>query len=151
MGIDWGQVCKRVWRMKFLVWNRVRIWRTGRYNPTKNYQEYPPPPFLGTPPLISPAKWRPRNERRKSVLHDDASLPRSGKCSWLNLFEPTRSTTQILVVACHDRGEAVTARCHGSKISGSQQAVVLQIWQEEKNDKNDMRDSCAWLHSASNW
>ena len=27
-----------------LVWNRVRIWRTGRHIPTKNYQEYPPFP-----------------------------------------------------------------------------------------------------------
>ena len=26
----------------FLVWNRVRIWRTGRHTPTKNTQEYPP-------------------------------------------------------------------------------------------------------------
>ena len=25
----------------FLVWNRVRIWRTGRHTPTKNFQEYP--------------------------------------------------------------------------------------------------------------
>jgi len=26
----------------FLVWNRVRIWRTGRHTPTNNSQEYPP-------------------------------------------------------------------------------------------------------------
>ena len=25
-----------------LVWNRARIWRTGRHTPTKNSQEYPP-------------------------------------------------------------------------------------------------------------
>ena len=24
----------------FLVWNRIRIWRTGRQTPTKNSQEY---------------------------------------------------------------------------------------------------------------
>ena len=65
-------------------------------------------------------------------MHDDASQPRSGKCFLLKLFEPTRSTTQILVVTRHQRGEAVTSRCHGSEISGSQQAVVLQIWQEKK-------------------
>ena len=29
---------------QFLVWNRVRIWRTGRHTPTKNSQEYNPPP-----------------------------------------------------------------------------------------------------------
>ena len=80
-------------------------------------RDSPPLPWDATTGF--PAKWRPRNERRKSVLHDDTSLPRSGKCSWLNLFEPTRSTTQILVVACHERGEAVTTRCHSSKISGS--------------------------------
>ena len=27
----------------FLVWNRVRIWETGRHTPTKNSQEYHPP------------------------------------------------------------------------------------------------------------
>ena len=27
---------------KSLVWNRVRIWRTGRHTPTKYSQEYPP-------------------------------------------------------------------------------------------------------------
>ena len=30
-------------KLHFLVWNRVRIWRTGRHTPTKNFQEYPPP------------------------------------------------------------------------------------------------------------
>ena len=35
-----GLVWKRVWK----IWNRVRIWRTGRLTPTKNFQEYPPPP-----------------------------------------------------------------------------------------------------------
>ena len=48
-------VWKRVWILEvlsengcgkwhLLVWNRVRIWRTGRHTPTKNYQVYPPPP-----------------------------------------------------------------------------------------------------------
>ena len=27
----------------FLVWNRLRVWRTGRHTPTKNSQEYAPP------------------------------------------------------------------------------------------------------------
>ena len=30
----------------FLVWNRVRIWRTGRQTSNKNSQEYPTPPGL---------------------------------------------------------------------------------------------------------
>ena len=35
------------------------------------------------------------------------------------------------------RGEVVASRCHGSKISGSQQTVALQIWQgEKKNEQN---------------
>ena len=41
-GVDLrGQFC-RVWKMTFLVWDRVRIWITGRHTPTKNSQEYPP-------------------------------------------------------------------------------------------------------------
>ena len=49
MGMEFrGLVWKRVWKMTFLVWNRVRIWRTGRHTLTKNSQEYPPPP--GPPP-----------------------------------------------------------------------------------------------------
>ena len=36
-----GLVWKRVWKITFLVWNRNRIWRTGRHTPTKNFQEYP--------------------------------------------------------------------------------------------------------------
>ena len=44
MGMNFrGQFWKGVWKKKtFLVWNRVRIWRTGRPTPTKNSQEYPP-------------------------------------------------------------------------------------------------------------
>ena len=42
-GMDFrGQVWKRVWHV--LIWNRVRMWRTGRHTPNKNSLEYPPPP-----------------------------------------------------------------------------------------------------------
>ena len=34
-------VRKRVWKIIFLVWKKVRIWRTGRHTRTKNSQEYP--------------------------------------------------------------------------------------------------------------
>ena len=46
MGMDFrGQVWKQVWeKWQFLVWNGVRIWRTGQHTPAKNSQEYP----LGT-------------------------------------------------------------------------------------------------------
>ena len=37
----------------FLAQNRVRILRTGQHNPTKNFQEYPPPP------PHSPETWSP--------------------------------------------------------------------------------------------
>ena len=33
----------------FLIYNRIRIWGTGRYTPTKKFQWYSPPP-LSTPP-----------------------------------------------------------------------------------------------------
>ena len=36
------QVWKRVWKVIFLVWNRVKIWRSGRHTPIKNSQEYSP-------------------------------------------------------------------------------------------------------------
>ena len=32
----------------------------------------------------------------------------------------------------------VTSRCHGSKISGSQQTLVLQIWQKNEKQKTCM-------------
>ena len=32
----------------------------------------------------------------------------------------------------HQRGEVITSRCRGIKMSGSQQIVVLQIWQENE-------------------
>ena len=31
--------------------------------------------------------------------------------------------------------EVVTSRCHGGKISGSQQTDFLQIWQKKENEK----------------
>ena len=63
------QVWKRVWilevwsengrgKWRFLVWNRVRIWRTRRHTPTKNSQEYPP---RG----VSPAEISVRGELRE--------------------------------------------------------------------------------------
>ena len=58
-----GLVWERVWKlMTFLVWNRVRIWRTGWHNVThKQMQRVPPPPretvmmpfFKGGRPLTS--------------------------------------------------------------------------------------------------
>ena len=39
-GLVWSENGCRKWHC--LVWNKVRIWRTGRYTRTKNSQEYPP-------------------------------------------------------------------------------------------------------------
>ena len=46
-GMDFrGLIWKRVWKMTFLfVWNRARIWRTGRHTPTKNFHESPREPL----------------------------------------------------------------------------------------------------------
>ena len=38
-----GQVWKQVGKMTFLLWNRVRIWKTRHHTLTKNSKEYPPP------------------------------------------------------------------------------------------------------------
>ena len=46
-GMDFrGLIWKRVRKMTFLfVWNRARIWRTGRHTPTNNFQESPREPL----------------------------------------------------------------------------------------------------------
>ena len=47
MGMEFrGLVWKRVWKMTFF-WSEIgwRICGTGRHTPTKNSQEYPPPPY----------------------------------------------------------------------------------------------------------
>ena len=36
------KVWKQVWKMTFLLWNRVRIWKTRQHTLTKNSKEYPP-------------------------------------------------------------------------------------------------------------
>ena len=67
-----GPVWKRVWK----IWNRVRIWRTGRHSPTKNFQEYAPPPprppppqnFQATPPPPPPPPARVNTLRVSSHL-----------------------------------------------------------------------------------
>ena len=41
-----------------------------------------------------------------------------------------------------ERGEFVISRCHGSKISGSLQTVVLQIWQEKRKKLTCMTFLC---------
>ena len=39
-----------------------------------------------------------------------------------------------------ERSRYATLRGHGSNISGSQQTVILQIWQKKKKEKMDMHD-----------
>ena len=52
-----GLVWKRVWKITFLVWKRVRIWRTGRHTPTKNSQEYLPGKISQYPILYPIRPW----------------------------------------------------------------------------------------------
>ena len=58
-----GLVWERVWKlMTFLVWNRVRIWRTGWHNVThKQMQRVPPPPreTVMMPFLREEDRWLP--------------------------------------------------------------------------------------------
>ena len=67
-GMDFrGLVWKRVWKIVkdyiFLVWNRVRIWRTGRHTLTKNFQDNPSPP--GVPVLERFPSYRKSNKGSK--------------------------------------------------------------------------------------
>ena len=42
-GMDFrDEVWKQVWKMTFLLWNRVRIWKTRQQTLTKNSKECPP-------------------------------------------------------------------------------------------------------------
>ena len=64
---------------------------------------------------------------------------------------PPRRSQNPVHITCDSlwQREVVTSRCHGSKISGSQQTVVLQIWQKEKRKNWHAWLSCVWLHSRT--
>ena len=50
-----------------LVWNRVRVFRTGRHTPTQKYYEYPPssPPGIGRKNLLACQGDQTQNEAKK--------------------------------------------------------------------------------------
>ena len=49
------------------------------------------------------------------------------------IFTQHYRVTKWFGLKCINNREVVTSRCYGHKISGSQQTVVLQIWQKRKN------------------
>ena len=63
---------------------------------------------LATLPLVSPAKWRLRNERRNFKLttrhYPDLGSASDWSCGVGNLLQPIRSTAQIRVVTRHQYG-----------------------------------------------
>ena len=63
---------------------------------------------LATLPLVSPPKWRLRNELSNSILitrhYPDLGSTSDWSCRMGNLIQPIRSTTQILVVTRHQYG-----------------------------------------------
>ena len=87
-----------------------------------------------------PAKWRPRNESRNSILMtrhypDLGSSASDWSCRVGNLIQPIRSTTQIWVVTRHQYGISalVSQTSFGGETSGSvakcrlfSQATVLK-------------------------
>ena len=46
------------------------------------------------------------------------------------------------------RGEVATSSYHGTKISGSQRTVIMQIWEKNLRKNSHVWLSCAWLHSG---
>ena len=79
----------------FLVWNRVRIWRTGRHTPTKNSHEYPPRSYF--------------NMRQKLVISSEPDLwllqhtdePQRGRnsCLWLQ-SRSVLSSFGVVLMSC---------------------------------------------------
>ena len=64
--------------------------------------------YFATPPLVFTAKWRPRNERRNSILMTYHYPDLRGAFDWLNdlshMARPIRSTTHLWVVIRHQYG-----------------------------------------------
>ena len=74
---------------------------------------------------VFPAKWRPRKERRNSILMTGHHPELGGASDWLNQISyavlSIRSTTQIWVVTCHQYGISalISQKSFGGKTSGS--------------------------------
>ena len=75
---------------------------------------------FATLPLVSPQKWRLRNDFRNSILmtchYPDLGRVSDWSCPEGNLLQPIRSTTQIWVVTRHQYG--ISAHVPGTLFSG---------------------------------
>ena len=81
-------------------------------------------PISGDATTGFPAKWRPRNQRRSSILmtchYPDLGSASDWSCRVRNLIKPIRSTTQIWVVTRHQYGiSLVSQTSFGGKTTGS--------------------------------
>ena len=94
-----GQVWKRVWileiwsengcgKLHLLIWNRVRIWKTGRHTPTKNSQEYRPGIIVPKPRLqlkFEELKWVKQALYKQNEIGNSTVLRK-----WSNKFVKAR-------------------------------------------------------------
>ena len=82
-----GQVWNGVSKLKFfLVWNRVKIWKTGRHTPTKNSQEYP-----GVQLVKYPSWWSP--DRTPTARPPESpSAPQAYQCK---IIQSTGMATEM--------------------------------------------------------
>ena len=78
--------------LHFLVRNRVRIWGTGRHTPTKNSQEYPPPPYHIYYVNINFLSL----SRRRSFVRDVPSGEERGETADFAGYKRKGSTTNII-------------------------------------------------------
>ena len=85
---------------------------------------------LATLPLVHPAKWRLRNERRNSILmtrhYPDLGSASDWSCRMGNLIQPIRSSTQIWVVTRHQYGNS--ALLSQTSFDGETSGSVAKCW-----------------------
>ena len=96
--VEWFNECP----VYFRAWldNYIRLQRPAKVSSSKfiSYTEK----TAASPPLVFPAKWRLRDERRNSTLMTRCYSDLGGASDWSsperNFLQPIRSTTQIWVV-----------------------------------------------------
>ena len=91
-------------------------------------------PTFGDATTGFPSKWRPRNERRNSILmmrhYPDLGSVSSWSCFVENLIQPIRSTTQISVVTRHQYGISafVSQKSFGGETSDSVAKCISAVF-----------------------
>ena len=71
----------------------------------------------------------------KHLFLSKIALQLKRKLFYQNAWNPDSPHQEGTIIKPLQRREVVTSRCHGSKLSGSQQTVVQQISQKKKNEK----------------